>query len=153
MKVLEFVPFDPATKMSEAMVEDPLGGKTTCRERGVHRRRGPDRPSPDAAAASKKLEGKGYRVLAVASGLPNAMKLVGLIALSDPPRPDSTTLIAELLGLGVTTVWSQAMRRRLQPSWRMPWDSMGRSVRQDLFPAAFALNIRCLCRRAARGQV
>ena len=32
------------------------------------------------------------------------MKLVGLIALSDPPRRDAAALIAELRGLGVSTV-------------------------------------------------
>jgi H+-transporting ATPase len=32
------------------------------------------------------------------------MKLAGLIALSDPPRPDSAALISELHGLGVRTV-------------------------------------------------
>ena len=32
------------------------------------------------------------------------MKLAGLIALSDPPRPDSAALVSELHGLGVRTV-------------------------------------------------
>ena len=32
------------------------------------------------------------------------MKLVGLIALSDPPRKDSAALVSELKGLGVRTV-------------------------------------------------
>ena len=32
------------------------------------------------------------------------MKLAGLIALSDPPRPDSAALVTELRGLGVRTV-------------------------------------------------
>jgi H+-transporting ATPase len=40
----------------------------------------------------------------VAVGTQDAMKLAGLIALSDPPRPDSTALIAELHGLGVQPV-------------------------------------------------
>jgi H+-transporting ATPase len=43
-------------------------------------------------------------VLAVAAGPPAAMKLAGLIALSDPPRPDSAALVSELHGLGVRTV-------------------------------------------------
>jgi H+-transporting ATPase len=42
-----------------------------------------------AAGAAKDLEGKGYRVLAVAAGPPKSMKMVGLIALSDPARSDS----------------------------------------------------------------
>ena len=43
-------------------------------------------------------------MLAVAAGPPTAMKLVGLIALSDPPRADSAALVTELHGLGVRTV-------------------------------------------------
>jgi H+-transporting ATPase len=43
-------------------------------------------------------------VLAVAAGSPTALKLAGLIALSDPPRADSASLVTELRGLGVRTV-------------------------------------------------
>ena len=56
------------------------------------------------AAAASALEEKGFRVLAVAAGPPAAMKLAGLIALSDPPRADSAALVTELHGLGVRTV-------------------------------------------------
>jgi H+-transporting ATPase len=104
LKMVKFIPFDPATKMSEAMVEGPLGGKQRVVKGAFAAVASLDRPSPDATATSKELQGKGFRVLAVASGLPNAMKLAGLIALSDPPRSDSTALIAELHGLGVITV-------------------------------------------------
>ena len=55
-------------------------------------------------ATANELEAKGFRVLAVAAGPPTAMKLAGLIALSDPPRPDSAKLVSELHGLGVRTV-------------------------------------------------
>jgi len=43
-------------------------------------------------------------VLAVASGPPASMQMVGLIALSDPPREDSASLVSELHALGVRTV-------------------------------------------------
>lgn len=43
-------------------------------------------------------------MLAVAVGPPEALKIAGIIALSDPPRPDSAALIAELHTLGVRTV-------------------------------------------------
>lgn len=104
LKVIKFVPFDPATKMSAATVEDQAGGTQRVVKGAFAAITGLVPPSPDATAASTELEGKGFRVLAVACGLPDAMKLVGLIALSDPPRTDSTALIAELHGLGVTTV-------------------------------------------------
>jgi H+-transporting ATPase len=103
-KMIKFVPFDPATKMSEATV-DFLGGGTQRVVKGAYAAViGLAPPSPTATAAASELEGKGFRVLAVAAGPPTAMKLAGLIALSDPPRPDSVALVSELRGLGVRTV-------------------------------------------------
>ena len=51
-----------------------------------------------------ELEGKGFRVLAVAAGPPVAMQLIGLIALSDPAREDSAELVTQLKTLGVRMV-------------------------------------------------
>jgi H+-transporting ATPase len=100
----KFVPFDPATKMSEATVDNP-GGATVRVVKGAYAVViGLAAASPTATAAAKELEGKGFRVLAVAAGPPTAMKLAGLVALSDPPRPDSAALVSELHGLGVRTV-------------------------------------------------
>jgi H+-transporting ATPase len=62
---------------------------------------------PEVAAASSAaldFEVRGFRVLAVAAGSPAAMSMVGLIALSDPARSDSATLIDTLSRLGVRTV-------------------------------------------------
>src|SRR5580704_12503681 len=61
-------------------------------------------PSPDASTTANQLEAQGFRVLAVAVGPPEAVKLAGIIALSDPPRTDSAALITELHTLGVRTV-------------------------------------------------
>ena len=104
LKIIKFVPFDPATKMSEAMVQDQVGATQRVVKGAFTAVIGLTPPSSEATAASKELEGKGFRVLAVAAGSPNAMKLMGLIALSDPPRADSAALVTELLGLGVRTV-------------------------------------------------
>jgi H+-transporting ATPase len=60
--------------------------------------------SPDASTIANQLEAQGFRVLAVAAGPPGAVKLAGIIALSDPPRSDSAAHIAELRTLGVRTV-------------------------------------------------
>jgi H+-transporting ATPase len=98
------VPFDPGAKMSEATVEDPGGGTQRVVKGAFAAVIGLTQPSPTATAASEELEGKGFRVLAVGAGPSNAMKLAGLIALSDPPREDSATLITELHQLGVRTV-------------------------------------------------
>ncbi|WP_309606978.1 HAD-IC family P-type ATPase [Phenylobacterium sp.] len=103
-KVVRFVPFDPATKMSEATVEDPVGGTQRVVKGAFAAVIAIAAPSATAAASAQELEAQGFRVLAVASGPPTAMRLVGLVALSDPPRTDSAALIAELSALGVRTV-------------------------------------------------
>ena len=102
--LVNFVPFDPSTKMAEATIA-PLGGGTQRVLKGAFSVVGAlAKPSPDATVAAKELEGQGFRVLAVAVGPTTTMTLAGLIALSDPPRQDSAALIAELHGLGVRTV-------------------------------------------------
>lgn len=101
---VEFVPFDPATKMAEATVRDPGCGVRRIVKGAFAAVARLVRPAPAALAASEELEGQGYRVLAVAAGPPEAMTLAGLIALSDPPRADSAALVAELHDLGVRVV-------------------------------------------------
>ena len=102
--LITFTPFDPATKMSAATVADPSGGTQRVVKGAFAAVIGLAQPAPAAPAAATELEGQGFRVLAVAAGPPTAMKLVGLIALSDPPRTDSAALITELHALGVRTV-------------------------------------------------
>jgi H+-transporting ATPase len=99
-----FVPFDPATKMSEAAAVDPSGGKLRIVKGAFAVVVGLTQPSPTASTAANELESQGFRVLAVAVGPPAALKLAGLIALSDPPRAESAALVTELRTLGVRTV-------------------------------------------------
>jgi len=103
-KLTAFTPFDPARKMSEASAVDS-GGATQRVVKGAYAVvTALAETSPTAEASAKELEGRGFRVLAVAAGPAKAMRLVGLIALSDPPRADSATLVKELSALGVRTV-------------------------------------------------
>jgi H+-transporting ATPase len=103
-RLVTFVPFDPSKKMAEATATDP-GGATQRIVKGAFVAVTSLVPGSAVALASvKELEGQGFRVLAVASGEPAAMKLVGLIALSDPPRGDSAELMKELHALGVRAV-------------------------------------------------
>ena len=99
-----FVPFDPATKMSEAAAVDPSGGNLRIVKGAFAVVAALTQPSPTASTAAGELESQGFRVLAVAVGPPAALQLAGLIALSDPPRADSAALISELRALGVRTV-------------------------------------------------
>ena len=103
-RLIKFTPFDPASKMSEATF-GPAGGAVQRVVKGApavilaiaaH-------PSESEKIAAE-LEGQGFRVLAVASGAPTSLKLVGFIALSDPPRPDSGALITQLSAMGVRTL-------------------------------------------------
>jgi H+-transporting ATPase len=101
---LTFVPFDPATKMAEAVASDSSGRQLRVVKGAFDVVVGLAPPSQQASAAAQQLESQGFRVLAVAVGPPSAIQLVGLIALSDPPRADSAALITELRTLGVRTV-------------------------------------------------
>jgi H+-transporting ATPase len=103
-KRISFVPFDPATKMSEAMAADPSGGNLRIVKGAFDVVVSLAKPSPAASTSANELQAKGFRVLAVAAGPPPALQLAGFIALSDPPRSDSAALIAELRTLGVRTV-------------------------------------------------
>jgi H+-transporting ATPase len=104
-KLIKFTPFDPGTKMSEATAAG-AGGATLRAVKGAFAAVAALTPSaPDAESkTASDLEAQGFRVLAVAVGPPAALKLAEIIALSDPPRPDSAALIAELHSLGVRAV-------------------------------------------------
>jgi H+-transporting ATPase len=104
LTLVGFVPFDPAKKMSEASATDSTGATQRIVKGAFAVVAGLTQPSPDATVAADRLEGQGFRVLAVAAGAPTAIKLAGLIALSDPPRPESASLVTELRGLGVRIV-------------------------------------------------
>jgi len=103
-RLIKFVPFDPANKMSEASATDSSGAVQRIVKGAFAVVNGLSEASTTATGSAKALEDQGFRVLAVAAGAPSSMKMIGLIALSDPPRQDSAALIAELKELGVRTV-------------------------------------------------
>jgi H+-transporting ATPase len=99
-----FVPFDPAKKISEATATDAKGVAERIVKGAFSAVSGLTSPSPAAAEIAAELEKQGFRVLAVAAGPAGSLQLIGMIALSDPPRADSASLITELNSLGVRTV-------------------------------------------------
>jgi H+-transporting ATPase len=103
-KRVTFVPFNPATKMSEASAVEPNGNNLRIVKGAFAVVVGLTQAEPTASTAANDLEGQGFRVLAVAMGPSPTLQLAGLIALSDPPRGDSAALITELRTLGVRTV-------------------------------------------------
>jgi H+-transporting ATPase len=100
---VEFVPFEPATKLSEAVFERDGARMRAIKgaPQAVAQRAG---SGPNLAADVERLAANGYRVLAVATGRDGAPRLAGLIALEDPPRKDSRALIGSLGELGVRVV-------------------------------------------------
>lgn len=103
-KLVHFVPFDPATKMSGATALDTQGATLRLVKGAYATVAQLCAPAPAASDIAHRLELKGYRVLAVAIGSPAVMRLAGLLALSDPPRRDAAPCIAELRRLGVAVV-------------------------------------------------
>jgi len=103
-KLATFVPFDPAKKTSEATAKDAKGGAERVIKGAYTAVVALSAPSPAAAAIVDELEKQGFRVLAVAAGPSTSVQIIGMIALSDPPRSDSSSLISELHALGVATV-------------------------------------------------
>ncbi|MFG1423599.1 HAD-IC family P-type ATPase [Roseixanthobacter liquoris] len=103
-ELVTFTPFDPARKRAEATLR-AADGTLFCVAKGAFAAiAGLASAPPQVPGALAALEEKGFRVLAVASGPPGALAIVGLVALSDPPRADSADLVAQLSALGVRTV-------------------------------------------------
>ncbi len=103
-KLIAFTPFDPAKKMSSATAVD-AGGKTVQVVKGASTAVATvATASPEAAAIVEDLQSKGARVLVVAFGAAEPLRIAGVIAMSDPPRTDSAALVARLHALGVRMV-------------------------------------------------
>jgi H+-transporting ATPase len=102
-KRLELIPFEPATKLSEATLSH--GDERWHAIKGA-----PDavagraKATVDCSADVERMAAKGYRVLGVVAGTDDDLRFVGLVALEDPPRTDSKELIQSLRDLGVRVI-------------------------------------------------
>lgn len=100
----QFRPFDPLTRRSEGVYV--VDGRAWHAIKGAATAIVPlcdvgDRSSAAIDQATRRLATGGARVLAVAAGPAGSIRLLGLVALSDPPRADAAALVAELAKLGV----------------------------------------------------
>ena len=103
-RLVRFVPFDPATKTAEAFTIDRDGRELRV-IKGAFEIIAKVAESPaDTRRRVDDLAEHGHRIIAVAAGPPHALQLVGLVALSDPPREDLAGLIATLRDMNVRTV-------------------------------------------------
>jgi H+-transporting ATPase len=102
---VSFSPFEAKNRRTEAVVEQN-GQRLRIMKGAVETVAQACGLQPPAIQALEARAGesalKGYRMLAVARGPETgAPKLLGLVTLYDPPRPDAKQLIAELRDLGV----------------------------------------------------
>ena len=109
-ELVKFVPFDPNAKMAEALVRDANGQALRIVKGAFAYVAAIAKPSGASAAKASELEAEGFRVLGVAVGQDSALRLVGLLALSDPPRPEAADCVARLesMGIGVVMVTGDA---------------------------------------------
>lgn len=100
---VQFTPFDPATKRSEALWRDAADTETRIVKGAPATVASLCENPPGLDDAVAALASGGARVLAVARGT-TTLELVGLIALGDPARPDSGALVSHLHELGVRVI-------------------------------------------------
>jgi H+-transporting ATPase len=105
-KQRKYVPFDPSTRRTEAIIETETHTFQVFKG-AVNVLMTFSKTSQEEQTRIEKevetLSAKGYRIIAVAKGTTeHDVKLVGIAALSDKPRPDSSKLISKLRDLGVS---------------------------------------------------
>jgi H+-transporting ATPase len=103
-RLVRFVPFDPATKISEAFALDRDGNELHIIKGAFEVIAEVAKLPADGRRQVDDLAEHGHRVIAVAVGPPQSLRLAGLVALSDPPRADSAQLINTLRDMGVRTL-------------------------------------------------
>ena len=106
---VEYTPFHPSTKRSESLIE--WNGKRLKVTKGAPQvilAMCPDTPSEIVNQANRSVEEasqRGNRTLGVALSEENGQfKMAGIMALADPPRPDSRELISDLKQLSIRPV-------------------------------------------------
>jgi plasma-membrane proton-efflux P-type ATPase len=104
-RTLTFVPFDAERRRTEAVIDE--AGVVSRVMKGAVATIAALCNEDDAARAvlggmAAEAAKKGYRALAVAKGMENGpCKVIGMVTLSDPPRPEAAGLIETLNRLGV----------------------------------------------------
>ncbi|MEM3852304.1 MAG: plasma-membrane proton-efflux P-type ATPase [Methanomassiliicoccales archaeon] len=106
VSILKFMPFDPSTRKTSALISDGSATYTVCKG-AVDTILDLCHSAEEERTAVREqvgvLTSKGYRVLAVAKGEEGgAFSLSGLVALSDELREDAGKLINELEGMGIS---------------------------------------------------
>ncbi len=110
-KQISYTPFDPSIKRTEAIIE--TDGKRFRAVKGAAQMilslcHNVDQGTLDEVNKTiADFSGKGYRTIAVGRSDGddvNNLKLIGLLPLSDPPRPDSKSMINQARELGIKPI-------------------------------------------------
>jgi H+-transporting ATPase len=101
---LKFIPFEPATKRSEAVFDE--NGQMLRILKGAPQIISTFDPSLNGQFETKvnSLASQGLRVLAIATGTNQTFQMAGLVAFQDPPRSDSASLVSRIKDLGIRVV-------------------------------------------------
>lgn len=106
---VSYTPFEPSIKRSEAIVE--CNGKQIKVMKGepntIMSLCNDDNIKKEVESVIEEMSKKGYRSLAIARkelNDSNSCNILGIISLSDPPRPDSKVLIEEIKNLGIKPI-------------------------------------------------
>ena len=96
----KLIPFDPATKRAEAELE--MDGKKARAMKGAPATLATlCKDSQDILKQSEALAAQGNRVMGVAAQTDGELKIIGLLSLRDPPRPESHDTITKLQAMGI----------------------------------------------------
>ncbi len=106
-KLQHFIPFDPVTKRTEAVVTDEAGKSWRVAKGAPQAIAHLAAPPPEVAAKVKRtvddLAGRGFRALAIARSADDgkSWSLLGVLPMFDPPRDDSKATIENAMAKGV----------------------------------------------------
>ncbi len=106
-KVQKFIPFDPVTKRTEAVVIDEAEKSWRVAKGAPQAIANLAEPAADIAARIKStvedLAGRGFRALAIARSDDDgkSWSMLGVLPMFDPPRDDSKTTIENAMAKGV----------------------------------------------------
>lgn len=105
VRVAEFIPFDPVSKRTEALVCDADGHEFRVSKGApqvISALCGGDGAATEVSGVVERFASRGYRSLGVAqTDGDGAWRLMGVLALADPPREDSAATITAAKELGI----------------------------------------------------
>lgn len=100
----KYIPFEPATKRSEAIFDE--NGHVLKVLKGAPQviKVFDKALNGEFSQTVDSLASQGLRVLAIGAQTDDLFQMAGLVAFQDPPRPDSATLVSRIKKLGIRVI-------------------------------------------------